>query len=269
LNLKAFQYYLKSFSTLLRGVKNPGVVFSLFFRRSINYAARVNLKTGETFMVFSLMDLWILKETLLDRQYEKVSLPLQDGWTIVDIGAALGDYAVWAAKQTPHGHVIAVEPFSPSVSLLRSNVEKNRIFNVELFAGAITAASGSTTLQVEQGRIVQNSTAVNQKTANGVEVKTISLEDLFVKYGITKCDYLKMDCEGGEYEILFSAPELVLAKIDRICMEVHDGMTKHNREDMIQFLEKSGYKTRLTINPVHAELAYLYAVKTTLEKEHA
>lgn len=246
---------------MLRGVKNPGVVFSLFFRRSTKYAARVNLKTGETFLVFSLMDLWILKETLLDRQYEQVSVPLQDGWTVVDIGAALGDYAVWAAKQVPHGRVIAVEPYPPSVSLLRSNIDKNHVYNVELFAGAIAAASGSTDLKVEKGHIVQNSTAAGRVTGQVIEVKTASLEDLFTQFDIKQCDYLKMDCEGGEYEILFSASMQLLANLDRICMEVHDGMTSHNREDMIEFLQKAGYQTRLTLNPVHTELAYLYAEK--------
>jgi FkbM family methyltransferase len=267
LTTSAFQYYLKSISTLLHGLKNPGIVFALFFRRSTRYAARVNLKSGETFLVFSLMDLWILKETLLDRQYEKVSVTLRDGWTILDIGAALGDYAVWAAKQTPHGRVIAVEPYPPSISLLRSNIEKNRIFNVEVFSGAIAATSGTTILQVEQGSIVQNSTAKNQRSDQTVEVKTASLDDLFSQFGIEKCDYLKMDCEGGEYEILFSASPQLLARIDRICMEVHDGMTRYNRSDLIMFLEKSGYQTRLTINPVHEELAYLFAFKTTLQKE--
>lgn len=221
------------------------------------------LKSGETFLVFSLMDLWILKETLLDRQYEQVSLPLQDGWKIIDIGAALGDYTVWAAKQTPSGRVIAVEPYPPSVSLLRSNIDKNHVYNAELFAGAIAAVSGSTTLQVEQGSAVKNSTAASQKSGQRVEVKTTSLEDLFTRFEINNCDYLKMDCEGGEYEILFSASPQLLARIDRICMEVHDGMTSHNREDMIKFLQNAGYQTRLTLNPVHENLAYLYAEKIT------
>jgi FkbM family methyltransferase len=269
LKISAIHYYLNSLNTLLHGLKNPGVVLPLLFRRSTKFAARVNLKSGETFLVFSIMDLWILKETLLDRQYELVSLPLQDGWTIIDIGAALGDYAVWAAKQTPHGRVIAVEPFPPSVSLLRANVDKNRVYNVEIFAGAIAASSGTTSLQVEQGRIVQNSTATDQKSAQVVEVKTASIDSFFNQFEITKCDYLKMDCEGGEYEILFSAPAQSLAKIDRICMEVHDGLTRHNREEMIRFLEASGYQTRLTLNPVHADLAYLYAEKTSLKKEKA
>ncbi|HCS38948.1 MAG TPA: FkbM family methyltransferase [Anaerolineaceae bacterium] len=265
----AFQYYLKSLNTLLRGVKNPCVVLSLFFRRSTKYAARVNLKSGEIFLVFSLMDLWILKETLLDRQYELVSLPLQDGWTIIDIGAALGDYAVWAAKQTPHGRLIAVEPFPPSMSLLRTNLDKNHVYNVEIFAGAVAASSGTTSLQVEKGSVVQNSTAIGQKSGQAVEVKTASLDDLFTRFGVLQCDYLKMDCEGGEYEILFTASAQSLSRIDRICMEVHDGMTRHKREDMIEFLEKSGYHTRLTLNPVHADLAYLYAEKTSLKKESA
>ncbi len=220
-------------------------------------------------MVFSLMDLWILKETILDRQYEQVSLPLQDGWTIVDIGAALGDYAVWAAKQTPHGRVIAVEPYPPSVSLLRSNIDKNRVYNIELFSGAVAAGSGSTILKVEQGSIVQNSTAAELKTDQTVTVDTLSLDDLFARFEIGKCDYLKLDCEGGEYEILFSTSKQTLDKIDRICMEVHDGMVPLNRQDMIKFLENAGYQTRLTPNPVHTELAYLYAEKTSLKKEQA
>ncbi len=98
-------------------------------------------------------------------------------------------------------------------------------------------------------------------------VKTISLEELFKQFSISKCDYLKMDCEGGEYDILFSASHETLARIDRICMEIHDGMTAHDHNEMIQFLEQHGYQTKLTPNPVHLELAYLYAEKSNLQKE--
>jgi FkbM family methyltransferase len=226
----------------------------------------VELKNGETFLVFSLMDVWILKETLLDRQYEQVGVPLQDGWIVLDIGAALGDYSVWAAKQLPHGRVIAIEPYPPSIALMRTNLEKNHIQNVEVFEGAVSAANGTTTLKVE-GKVVQNSTAADDKYTNTVEVNTISLEELFKQFSINNCDYLKMDCEGGEYDILFSASNAALARIDRICMEIHDGMTVHDHSEMIQFLESNGYQTKLTPNPVHQELAFLYAEKSDLQKE--
>lgn len=248
------------------GLRNPGVLFPILFRKSAKYAARVNLKSGETFLVFSLMDVWVLKETLLDRQYEEVSLPLEESWTVIDIGAALGDYSVWAAKQLTSGRLIAVEPYPPSVSLLRSNLDKNRVINAEIYAGAVGAESGTTSLKVEEGRVVQNSTATQANSSRTVEVNTVNLGDLFKTFEVSRCDYLKMDCEGGEYDILFSAKPEMLNRIDRICMEVHDGMTNHNHMEMIQFLEKTGYSTRLTPNPVHHDLAYLYAERTSLEK---
>jgi FkbM family methyltransferase len=243
-------------------------MLSLFFNKSTQKSSKIKLRSGESFLVFSLMDVWVLKETILDRQYELVGVSLEDGWTVLDIGAALGDYSVWAAKQTPHGRLIAVEPYPPSVELLRTNLENNQVSNVEVFAGAVSAHSGTTTMQVA-GRVVQNSTAASGKSEHVVEVKTISLETLFKQFAIQKCDYLKMDCEGGEYEILFSASKETLARIDRICMEIHDGMTDHDHHEMIRFLEANGYVTRLTPNPVHQELAYLYAEKSGLKKERS
>lgn len=265
LKRSAIIYYLKSILTLWKGLRNPFTLLFLFFGQSTRNARKVVLKSGESFLVFSLMDVWVLKETLLDRQYELAGVPLQDGWTIVDIGAALGDYSVWAARQTPHGRLIAVEPYSPCVLLLRANLKNNAVKNVDVFSGALAAKSGTARLNV-QGEVVQNSIAIEGKNPRSVEVQTLRLEDLFSLFSVQRCDYLKMDCEGGEYEILFSASKATLALIDRICMEIHDDLTVHSHSDMIEFLVNNGYQTRLTPNPVHQHLAYLYAEKNNLQK---
>lgn len=245
------------------------MVLSFLYKGSSAHPVKVALRSGLAFNIFSLMDLWVLKETILDRQYEKVSLPLEEDWTIIDIGAALGDYSVWAATQTPRGRLIAVEPYPPSVNLLRANLEANHVKNVEVFAGAVAAGSGIARLAVDEGHVVQNSTANRAVSDRAVSVETVSLGELLARYEIEHCDYLKMDCEGGEYEILFSTSEKTLARFDRICMEVHDGMTVHNRDEMKAFLEKAGYNVRVEINPVHHDLAYLYAEKTNLQEEHS
>ena len=269
MNINALRYYFNSLITLLRGLKNPGVMWTLLFKGSTSHPVGVVLHNGLSFGIFSLMDLWVLKETILDRQYEWVSLPLKDGWTIIDIGAALGDYSVWAADQTPHGRLIAVEPYPPSVTLLRANLQANHIKNVDVFAGAVASRSGITRLAVDEGRVVQNSTANSAVSDRAISVETISLDELLTRFGIEHCDYLKMDCEGGEYEILFTAAAKTLKRFDRICMEVHDGMTEHNRDEMAAFLERAGYTVRVENNSVHQELAYLYAEKTNLEEEHS
>lgn len=213
------------------------------------------------------MDAWVIKETVLDRQYESAGVPLQEGWTVLDIGAALGDYAVWAARQVPSGRVIAVEPYPPSVAALRENLALNQVSNVEIFEGAVSAKSGVSTLRVDANRVVQNTTSNLGGQREQVEVKTVSLQQLFDLFSVRRVDYLKMDCEGGEYEILFSVAADTLDKVERICMEVHDGLTEHSRGDMIRFLQEHGYQTHLTANPVHQNLAYLYAEKINLESE--
>jgi len=78
---------------------------------------------------------------------------------------------------------------------------------------------------------------------------------------IDHCDFLKMDCEGGEYDILLSASNDALVSVDRICMETHDGVTKYNHTNLVRFLQDHGYQVRFETNPVHASLGMLYAFR--------
>jgi hypothetical protein len=52
-----------------------------------------------------------LKETLLDRFYERSGLPYRIGWTIVDIGVGIDDYTIFAAHGREQARVMAFEPF--------------------------------------------------------------------------------------------------------------------------------------------------------------
>lgn len=255
----AFTYYLKSIFTLIKGVKNFPALIRLATREPADAALVIDLKGEGSYFVSTLMDAWILKETILDRQYEKVSVPLGKDWTIVDIGAALGDYAVWAAKQAVNGTVYAVEPFPRSVELIRRNLAINQVKNVIVHEKAIGGQDGLSGLQLVTGQAVQHSTAAFSGAEGSMAVNISSLKSFLAEMNITRCDYLKMDCEGAEFDILFYCPPEVLQKIQRICMEVHDQVTLHTRAEMVVFLEKNGYKTRLTPNPVHKELAYLFA----------
>lgn len=255
-------YYLRSIKTLFQGVQNWFVLVRLATRNPSDAPLELKLRDGLRFRVSTLMDAWIIKETLLDREYEAVSLPLEPNWTVLDIGAALGDYAIWAARQLPQGKVIAIEPFPRSVKLLRENLVLNSISNVEVAEVAIGGQDGQSALQIVTGQAVQHSTVSQTAAGGSLPVTICSLGTFLEENQIEKVDFLKIDCEGAEYEILFSCTEGTLAKIQRICMEVHDGVTRYSCKDMVAFLEKNGYHTRLTPNPVHGELAYLYAERT-------
>lgn len=253
----SLKYYLKSIPTIIRGIKKHYKVIYLIFSNP-QKIHQIELRDGSTFYLRTLMDFWILKETCLDRQYETFGIPIEDGWTVVDVGGGWGDFAISVGRRNPTSRVIAFEPYSPSIALFELNIDLNRVSNVRLARAAIGKASGRVKLSTQKKEALQLST-VDSSTLQGLEVNSLTLEDAFISQQIDQCDFLKMDCEGGEYEILFSAGPTILKNIHRICMEIHDGVTQYSHQDMIQFLEGCGYRVRYEVNPVHNYLGMLYA----------
>lgn len=259
MRLSRWRYYLSSIPALLRGVRGwPGVLARLALRAP----AVVELRpSGLRFEVRSLLELWIVKETCLDREYERASVPLADGWTIVDVGAGIGEFAVDAASRVPHGRVLAFEPAPESFALLERNVERNRIANARLHALAVTARTGEVELRRPSREAAQSVAATGREADGGgaARVPSTTLERVFRDEDLERCDFLKIDCEGAEYEILFATPAATLAKIRHVCLEYHDGVTPWSHRDLVRFFEHEGFRVRLTPSRAHADLGLLHA----------
>jgi len=258
--LSRLQYYLTSIPTILGQVENwPAVFLIPFGKRGV-----IHLRNGCRFRVRSVMDVWIIKETCLDRQYELNGTRIEDGWIVVDIGAGLGDFAILIARENPRSRVYAYEPFPESYRLFQENVALNGVQNVYAFQAAIGARREKLKL-VTKGEAVQYTTTkgrCSEELGNpSLEVEGITLDDAFETNRIEHCDFLKMDCEGCEFEVLFGASGTTLEKISRICLEYHDGFTQYTLADLINHLQRSGFRTKVTPNPVHSYLGLLYAYR--------
>lgn len=257
-------YYFKSIPTLLAGVRSWGSAVGLFAGHP-SRPAMIQLRDGSRFQVRSFMDLWIIKETCLDRDYEK-ELPLMgEDWTVMDIGAGLGDFSICAAFRHPHRKIAAFEPFAESFRLLQENLQLNNIGNVQAFPFAVGSKSGPMLLQTATGVAVQHSTAptADPGRAASLPVEGITLEEAFRKAGFPRCNLLKVDCEGGEYDIFLNTPADTMRRIDRIAMEYHDGCTPHAHGELAEFLQEHGFSIRLRPNPVHPNLGFLTAVRNS------
>jgi tRNA G46 methylase TrmB len=110
---------------ILRSARDPFSLVTLFGGIG-GGEFTVELRSGERFIIRSPMDLWIIKESALDRQYEHPRAPLEDGFTVIDVGAGLGDFAISVVRRFPASKVLAVEPFPPSIELLKKNIRFNR-----------------------------------------------------------------------------------------------------------------------------------------------
>ena len=215
------------------------------------------------FKVRGAMDVWSIKETFLDRFYEKYGYSVQSDWKVIDIGAGTGEFTIFAAAAMSRSvdRVFAFEPFPESFTLMQQNLRINKINNVQIFAEAVGAEAGELVLDLAGGDPLQYQShlesAVNVEAS--LHVKSISLAGALEKTGQESCDLLKLDCEGAEYSILFAAPQSVLEHVSHIVMEYHDNVTQYNHEDMVCFLNERGFHVETFPNPVHACLGYLHA----------
>lgn len=178
-----------------------------------------------------------------DRDYARPGHEIRDTDTVVDIGANIGCFAVVAGLAARNGRVFAYEPDRENHALATRNAAINGLTNVVVERVAVSGEPG--TLRLFQGS--ENSlhttlvSRLDGSPEQGEEVQAITLQQIFDRHNITRCDFLKMNCEGAEYEILYRTPPEYLGRIQRIALEYHatTDKTRISRE-LAAFLVANG-----------------------------
>jgi len=151
--------------------------------------------------------------------------------------------------------VVAFEPFPDSFALLRRNAEQNRLSTIAARPFAIAGHAGRRQLFLA-GRHGTNS--LYGTGGETVSVECLTLADVFARESIDRCHFLKLDCEGAEYEILLETPADILAHIDRLALEYHDGKTSHAHDELRAWLERNGF-TVTSRDHLSSRSGYLFA----------
>jgi FkbM family methyltransferase len=210
---------------LFSHVKNP--VPAVLDRLGLRHAAyRLHLRSG---IVVELRpqagDFFGFYEIMLRGDYLASGQTLGLGATVIDIGANIGCFTVIAAKIVgPTGRVFAVEPEESTYRQLLRNIELNRLTNVTPLKLAIGALQGAMTLHSDPNRLFSSVfRSVNGREVQGIDqqVQMTTLDALMNAYHIPRCDYLKLDCEGAEHEIVANMSQTTARRIAQITMEVH------------------------------------------------
>lgn len=210
------------------------------------------------------MDIWTIKETFIDRFYEKYGSPIQNKWVVVDIGAGIGDFSIFCAYGHPDNRIYSFEPTPESFLLLKNNLAVNNISNVIPYQQAVWSSSGEISLNTDHPEPGQFSSQPAERINNSQSLITASsktIEEIFQTDSIDKIHLIKLDCEGAEYPILFNTPDYIYSRIERVVMEYHDSIGKFNHQDLVSFMENEGYIVSTYSNFVHADLGYLYAIR--------
>jgi len=144
--------------------------------------------------------------------------------TVVDVGANVGMATMWIARRAPLARFVAVEPAPATAARLRANLVRNGLDErVDVVVAGVAAEAGRGSMVFESGF---SSHAFVSHTADG-DIELTTLDAVLDRTGEPVIDLLKIDCEGGEYEILRGP---VLQRIRAIAGEYHVSADHHPTE---------------------------------------
>lgn len=170
--------------------------------------------------------------------------PIPPNSLVVDVGANVGVFSLFAARSARL--VYALEPASSNYSRLVPNT--SQVENIVPLNYACAARDGRRSLDVS-GSPVTFSLMTSSSATTQESVNVISLATLFERFGIDRCDYLKLDCEGAEFEIILESDLSLLNRLQRIVMEYHDHLSnKYSHVDLLERLKMLGFQA-FSYNP--------------------
>ena len=207
---------------------------------SQNLLSSVKLRNGVSLSAPPEVRLdFLFHEIWLDKVYSPAGYEIKPNDVIFDIGGNIGVFALYAATRASNVEVYSFEPFLENAKYFERNLKDSQLKNVHFFNMAVSDAVGTRVLNVHDSWIKHS---LNDKSSNkeGTTVNCTSLDQAMEK--VAKCDLLKLDCEGSEYEILYACSPETLKKVKKIVGEYHNLDDERNGERLRAFLEQHDYQ---------------------------
>lgn len=182
-------------------------------------------------------------------------------YPIVDVGAHAGFFSMYCRALNDKVKIFAIEPEPENLKLLNQHLADNKILGVEVVAGALASESGERQLILSvdshNHHLAETDGAFSERlfadfadadvTADKTTVvHTFSFADFCNKNKIKNISLVKMDIEGGEYELFESLSEANLSMVNYIILEYHMGI---RHKEIAEKLRANGFGVQ--VHPSH------------------
>ena len=169
---------------------------------------------------------------------------LKPGAVFLDIGAHHGVYSVVAAKKLgANGVVAAFEPSVREYRRLRMHLRLNRLGSVRAEPLALgSAACTQKFFQITNGDNTRGGfrPPASEDRVSEISVETVRLDDYVSQFPRARVDFVKLDVEGGEREVLRGASSVLTKFRPILICEILDATTQawgYKAREIIQMLE--------------------------------
>jgi FkbM family methyltransferase len=212
---------------LLEGYSYARNLLNIGAKFRINQNSKVQVEIGDLqFEVCSKQELFILDEIYAKNCYNYV---FEHRAIVIDIGFNVGFTSLFFAQNSFVDRVYAFEPFTSTFKFGENNLSLNIRYSkkISAFNYGLGAEDQSFVARYDTNKR-GNSVAKPLVHADGLNVEQVTLrnisrvfEDLQL-FNSNKNIVIKMDCEGGEYELIDRLDEDgLLPKIEALMIEWH------------------------------------------------
>lgn len=219
----------------------------------------MKLRNGVFFKVVHFMETLTINEIFNNDDYKIKNL--KNNSVVIDIGANIGVFSVYIANKIKTPSVFSFEPSRKTFNQLIDNVRLNRFEKTIVPINCAVGGKRGTTKLYDAGISGVKSIYQTRNERKFEPVRIITLEDIFVTNNIRKCDLLKIDCEGAEYEILSNCPNSIYKRISNIAMEFHEIIPGQNHLILVNLLKSKGFTVKHFYHSIENNIGYIYAKK--------
>ncbi len=170
------------------------------------------------------------------------------GKTIFDVGGYVGVYATFFARQAgPDGRVWSFEPNPRNFEELTFNTALNGVANVTLLNFGLGDGQGQIEFVVNPAYPARGSADAATRAAllkkpgsRAITVEVHRLDDLIADGSLPQPDFVKLDVEGLEADVLNGFSQTIADRRPDLFIEIHGPI----RPDMAELLTSAGYAFR-------------------------
>jgi FkbM family methyltransferase len=167
------------------------------------------------------------------------------GDTVIDIGAHIGRYTITSSKQVgKSGKVVAIEADPDNFQLLKRNIALNNLTNVLPLNYAVFSTRTRMKLYEQSASAKYNSLMLARaaESKNYVEVNADTLDNILKQSGVNQVNWIKIDVEGAEFEVLKGSTEMLSGENVSLFVEIHNIEDPRHYDKVVDFLKYYNYE---------------------------
>ena len=213
--MNKIRFLISAYQTIKNWYIIPFVYFKLlnreYFILNFRNGLKCKLRTKST-DIYAFANVWLTQE------YERIGFKIDEDISVIDVGAHVGLFALYASQFCKNGKVFCYEPIKENFDLLQENIKINNLTNIVVYNKAVSGKEKKIKIFLDKDDSSAHSMFGNKNEFQ--EIESISIPTIIDENNLKECN-IKLDCEGAEYEILQNIPKDYFKKIKNICLEYH------------------------------------------------